>query len=112
LSLSKYPRLFRLIFCLALVQVVAPSMVAIAEAWRMDKREAYAHIESETGSGCVVVHHDDCALCAVLSTCGAPAQQRDPWPATRRAVVAVGDRFDARTAPLARSARQRAPPVT
>ena len=62
-----------------MVQVLAPSVIAIADAWRMDGREAYSHIESGTGSNCVVVHHDDCALCAFINACGAPATSRTEW---------------------------------
>jgi hypothetical protein len=110
--LSKYPRLLRLIFCLALVQVVAPSLVAIADAWRMDKREAYLHVESETSSGCVVVHHDDCALCAFISTCAALPKQQDPWPTHAVTDPLDIDEVTGAFASLTASARPRAPPVS
>ena len=107
----KYPRLLRLICCLAMFQVVAPSMVAVADAWRMDKREAYLHIESETSSGCAVVHHDDCALCAFISVCGAPPPLKDPWPSNRVIENVASEHVDRPLAFIARATRQRAPPV-
>lgn len=67
MRLSRHPRLSRILFVLAVFQMFAPSVAAIADAWRLDQREVFAHMESETSSSCVVVHAHDCALCSVAS---------------------------------------------
>lgn len=75
MRLSRHPRWSRILVLLALFHVVAPSVAAIADAWRMDGRVAYDHIESESSSTCVVVHHHNCALCSVATgPSGAPAR--------------------------------------
>ncbi len=58
----------RVLFVLACLQVLAPAAAAVADGVGVDQRAAYAHIESETGSGCVVVHPHDCVLCATATT--------------------------------------------
>jgi len=78
---ERLPRLRRLLFVLACLQVFAPAVAAIVDSWSLDRRVAYAHIESETGSGCVVVHAHDCVLCTIATT---PMAR----PAARHAVVA------------------------
>lgn len=113
MRLRKFPQLLRILFCLAVCQVVAPSMVAVADAWRMDQRQPYAHIEAESGAGCVVVHHDDCALCAFLSAGSAPpAAPCEGWPQLGDAAGCTARAF----VPLAGEARYapgpRAPPST
>lgn len=65
---ERFPLLRRLLFVLACLQVLAPATAAIADSLSLDRRVAYAHIESETGSGCVVVHAHDCVLCAIATT--------------------------------------------
>lgn len=73
MRLSRHPRWSRILVLLALFQVVAPSVAAIADAWRIDGRVAYDHIESESSSTCVVVHHHNCALCSIATgISGAP----------------------------------------
>lgn len=67
MRLTHTPRLLRLLSLLALLQIVAPSVAAIADAWRLDQRTASAHIESETSSSCVVVHAHDCLLCSMAT---------------------------------------------
>lgn len=61
------PRNLRLLILLAFLQVLAPSLAAVADAWRMDRREAYVHVESESSSSCVLVHADDCRLCSIAT---------------------------------------------
>jgi hypothetical protein len=73
---SRAPLLSRLLFLLAWCQVVGPAVSAIADAWRLDKREAYVHIESESAPGCVLVHDHDCLLCSVAT--GATGRPPEP----------------------------------
>lgn len=104
-------RLTPLVLLFALLQAMAPAFAAIADAWRLDQRTPYAHVESETESTCVVVHAHDCVLCSVATAptgevrpapawctaraSGQPPITRSIWPAY------AGNR---------RSASQRAPP--
>lgn len=75
MRLSRHPRWSRILVLLALFHIVAPSVAAIADAWRVDGRVAYDHIESESTASCVVVHTHDCALCSVATgPSGAPAR--------------------------------------
>lgn len=57
----------RLVFVLACLQVLAPALAAVADSVGRDARTPYAHVESETGGGCVVVHPHDCALCSIAT---------------------------------------------
>lgn len=57
----------RLLFALACLQVVAPSVAAVADGWRMDERTPFAHVEEPGAVGCVMVHDGDCVLCALAS---------------------------------------------
>ncbi len=69
----RFPRLSRLLCVIACLHVLAPAIAAVADAWRLDGREAYAHIESEGSDGCVPVHAHDCILCEVAtSSSGTP----------------------------------------
>jgi hypothetical protein len=89
---ARFPRLRRLLFVLACLQVLSPAYAAISDAWRLDRREAYAHVESETGANCVLVHAHQCVLCAIATSPHArPAVQQLPVlrPLPRAAVVAV-----------------------
>ncbi len=73
---TRFPRSARLLIAFAFFQAFAPSFVAIADAWRTDERTPYAHAESETGQGCVLVHRHDCVLCSVATApTGAPARE-------------------------------------
>lgn len=60
-------RLKQLLFLLACIQVFAPATAAIAEGLRVDQRQPVAHIESERGAGCVLVHSHDCVLCSIAT---------------------------------------------
>lgn len=104
MRLTHTPRLLRLLSLLALLQIVAPSVAAIADAWRLDQRTASAHIESETSSSCVVVHVHDCLLCSVATAPNGTVPPAATIPAARRSL----DRLPA-TAGMGRSARQCAP---
>ncbi|MEQ1691224.1 MAG: hypothetical protein ABMA00_08070 [Gemmatimonas sp.] len=64
---SRYPRLSRILVLLAVFQMVAPSVAAIADAWRLDRREAYVHIEAESSASCVMVHAHNCVLCSIAT---------------------------------------------
>ncbi len=68
--------LTRFLFLLAWFQVVGPTVSAIADAWRLDRREAYVHVESESTPGCVLVHDHDCLLCSVAT--GATGRPPEP----------------------------------
>ncbi|MEI6739656.1 MAG: hypothetical protein WCK74_05015 [Gemmatimonadaceae bacterium] len=104
MRLTHKPRLLRLLALLTLLQIVAPSVAAIADAWRLDQRTASAHIESETSSSCVVVHAHDCLLCSVATAPNGTVPPAGTIPMARRGL----HRLPA-TASLARSARQCAP---
>ncbi len=97
---------------LALFQAIAPEVAAIADAWRMDERTPYAHIESETDAGCVLVHQDDCALCAVATTPSAqPTDAMRVVPACVAQVAAPLSHVIPHDAAVPRRASQRAPPA-
>ncbi len=77
----------------ALLQVVVPTVAAIADAWRQDRMTPYAHVESETGSGCALVHGDDCRLCVATETHTGPvrcAGNGDTVPTVLAGVSAPG----------------------
>jgi hypothetical protein len=74
----------QLLFALACVQVFAPATAAIADAWRMDRREPYAHIEQPGTAGCVVVHGDDCLLCSIATSAQARPAGMLVAPAARQ----------------------------
>lgn len=67
MRLSRHPHWSRIVVLLALFQMVAPSVAAVADAWRVDGRVAYDHMESESSAACVVVHRHDCVLCPVAT---------------------------------------------
>ncbi|BAH39207.1 MAG TPA: hypothetical protein DGD08_09930 [Gemmatimonas aurantiaca] len=109
---ERFPRLRRLLFVLACLQVLAPATAAIADSWSIDRRVAYAHIESETGSGCVVVHAHDCVLCAIATTPMArPAAHHVGVPASRQASIATCAQVVSRPASVTATTASRAPPV-
>lgn len=109
---ARYPRLSRALVFLAVFQMFAPSVAAIADAWRMDQREPYAHMESETESTCVVVHAHDCALCSVAT---GPAGVVPLGPIPPALCRAAGNRPAAASVVASRAVRvtgsPRAPPA-
>jgi hypothetical protein len=112
MRLARYPRLSRIVVLLALFQMFAPSVAAIADAARLDQREVYAHVESESSSSCVVVHDDNCLLCAIAT---APAGASSPTAHAAPARAAVTPVPTACFRPpwrsLSRAAAPRAPPA-
>lgn len=102
----------RWLVVLALAQVVAPAMAAVADAWRLDRRTPVAHIESPGTEGCVVVHADDCGLCAMATVPMARPGDRVRAPEAQRAecLPAAPNAF---ASPLfrLRLAPSRAPPL-
>ena len=109
---TRRPQLSRMLVLLALFQLFAPSVAAIADAWRMDQHEAYAHVESESSKSCVVVHAHDCVLCSVATgPTGAvpPSAMPDHSCATRTHVATSA--FRAHVAARTRASSPRAPPT-
>ncbi len=112
MSRSRSPLLTRFLFLLAWFQVMGPAVSSVADAWRLDKREAYVHMESETGPGCVLVHGHDCLLCSVATgpNGNAPEPPRTPVAAVR-AIAPAGVQVMRRESACRGTASQRAPPV-
>lgn len=109
---SRYPRLTRVLFLFALFQLAAPSVAAIADAWRLDRREAVVHAESESQQGCVTVHAHDCALCSVAtSPTGVQPSPNDFAPAWIANVCVSTATGVPALASVTRAASQRAPPM-
>ncbi len=98
---------------LAVFQMVAPSVAAIADAWRLDRREAYAHIESESSDACAVVHDHDCVLCTIATapTGTAPAGA-PPFPVCAQVASTSGELVLPHRQTLLRAAPPRAPPAS
>lgn len=109
---TRFPRLTRMLVLLAMFQVLAPAVAAIADAWRMDERTPYAHVESETGNGCALVHQHACALCSAATTPAADPSQTNAFVPTCvvRAVAHAG-RVVPHSGAVPRLASQRAPPT-
>jgi len=111
MSPPQFRRLTPFVLLFALVQALAPAFAAIADGWRLDQRTPYAHMESETHEGCVVVHTHDCALCSVATS--ANGVQQSPATAaaacTGTTVVVIEETRRPRSG-ARRSASQRAPP--
>ncbi len=109
---SRSPLLTRFLFLLAWFQVMGPAVSSVADAWRLDQREAYVHMESETGPGCVLVHGHDCLLCSVAT---GPNGAYQPPPCTPVASVRSIAPARAPASPGQSACRgtasQRAPPV-
>lgn len=104
--------LTRFLFLLAWFQVMGPAVSSVADAWRLDKREAYVHMESETGPGCVLVHAHDCLLCSVATGVnGAPAEAPRMFVAAERSLAPAGVHVARCERAWRGSASQRAPPV-
>ncbi len=53
---ARIPLRQRLLSVLVCLHLLAPALAAVVDAWRLDGRVAYAHVESEGGDGCVPVH--------------------------------------------------------
>ena len=108
---TRFPRITRILVLLAMFQAIAPVVAAVADAWRMDERTPYAHLESETGKGCALVHQHDCALCSVATTpAAAPSHAAAFVPACIARVVAHAARVVPHSHAVPRLASQRAPP--
>jgi hypothetical protein len=109
---TRSPLLTRFLFLLAWFQVMGPAVSSVADAWRLDKREAYVHMESETGPGCVLVHGHDCLLCSVATGPNgtSPSAPRIPIVAAR-AIAPVRVDAPRRESVCRGTASQRAPPV-
>lgn len=97
---------------LALLQPIAPAVAAIADAWRMDERAPYAHMESETGASCVFVHAHDCALCSIATTpSDTGVNGAVPAPECGSYAAVPSARVVAHAGAVPRLASQRAPPA-
>lgn len=109
---TRRPLLSRMLVLLALFQLFAPSVAAIADAWRMDQREAYVHVESESSKSCVVVHAHDCVLCSVATgpTGAVPPSAVPDHSCAARTQVTKGD-VRAHHATRTRASSPRAPPT-
>jgi hypothetical protein len=109
---SRSPWLTRFLFLLAWFQVMGPAVLSVADAWRLDKRDAYVHMESETGPGCVLVHGHDCLLCSVATGPNGTSPNTPRTPiAARRAIAPAGVHAARCERAWRTSASQRAPPV-
>ena len=109
---SRSPWLTRFLFLLAWFQVMGPAVSSGADAWRLAKRDASVHMESETGPGCGWGHGHDCLLCSVATGPNgtSPGAWRTPIAAVR--AIAPASAHVARCERAWRdSASQRAPPV-
>lgn len=100
-----HTRLSPLVLLFALLQALSPAVASIADALLQDLRTPYAHVESETGSGCVVVHDHECVLCSIVSGSSSLTQGREHAPpAVRRLAPPCTD------APAPRTVAPRGPP--
>lgn len=109
---SRFPWLTRFLFLLAWFQVMGPAVSSVADAWRLDKRDAYVHMESETGPGCVLVHGHDCLLCSVATGLNGTSPDAPRTPITAvRAIAPAGVHVARCERAWRSSASQRAPPV-
>lgn len=109
---SRSPLLTRFLFLLAWFQVMGPAVSSVADAWRLDLREAYVHMESETGPGCVLVHAHDCLLCSVATgPNGTEAEAARMFVAAVRSIAPAGGQAARCERAWRGTASQRAPPV-
>jgi hypothetical protein len=103
-----------LVVALAIVQMAAPALVAVADAELAARARGSAqpHVEDHTRRACRPVHGDDCALCQLLSHL---ASSRTDAPVVPEAVSErVHDCRDASQLPVSSTRaleRTRAPPV-
>lgn len=109
---SRSALLTRFLLVLAWIQVIGPAVSSVADAWRVDKRDAFVHMESETGAGCVLVHGHDCLLCSVATSSNgtSPNTLRAPIVAARP-IAPFSDEAPRRERVCRGSASPRAPPV-
>ncbi|QJR34604.1 hypothetical protein [Gemmatimonas groenlandica] len=109
---TRSPLLTRFLFLLAWFQVMGPAVSSVADAWRLDKREAYVHMESETGPGCVLVHGHDCLLCSVATGPNGTSTSAPRTPiVTARVIAPVSLEAPRREGVGRGTASQRAPPM-
>lgn len=109
---SRYRHLTPLILLFAWLQALAPAVAAIADARLLDDRTPYAHVESETDNGCVVVHQHDCALCSVATSANGVATGSARLPELcSRGSVALAFALRTTASGSHRDASQRAPPA-
>ncbi len=109
---TRSPLLTRILFLLAWFQVMGPAVSSVADAFRLDKREAYVHMESETGPGCVLVHGHDCLLCSVSTGPNGSAPEPPSTPiAADRAITPARAQVMRRESDCRATASQRAPPM-
>jgi hypothetical protein len=99
----------------ALLQLVVPSVVSIADA-RLERdsvsARAYSHVEATTGMDCVRAHPSDCALCQHLTTPLSKAAKPAPPLCAARAEMPAVAFSGTRTDPHAeRPTLPRAPPA-
>lgn len=104
--------LTRFLFLLAWFQVLGPAVSSVADAWRLDQREAYLHMESETGPGCVPVHSHDCVLCSVATGPNGSAHEQSRSPVEAEPDIApTCVQVTSRASACRGTASQRAPPM-
>ena len=112
MSRPRSPWLTRFLFLLAWFQAMGPAVSSVADAWRLDKREAYVHMESETGPGCVLVHGHDCLLCSGATGPNGTSPDVPPLPVVAaRAIAPAHGHVAFREKAWRGPASQRAPPV-
>ena len=98
----------------ALLQLLVPSMVSIADA-KLERdaasARAFSHVEATTSKDCVRVHQSDCALCQHLTTPLAKSHKAAPLVLVARAEVpAIALGVTPVVAPEQRPTLPRAPP--
>lgn len=107
-----HARLSPLVLLFALLQALSPALASIADALLQDLRTPYAHVEAETGSGCVVVHDHECVLCSIVSGGSSIGGERDHAPpAVRRVLPPCADAPAPHPVALPGARASRAPPV-
>ena len=99
----------------ALLQLVLPSVVSIADA-RLERdamsARAYSHVEATTGTDCARVHPSECALCQHLTTPLSKADKPAPPLCAARAEMPAVAFSGTRLEPHAtRPTLPRAPPA-
>ena len=99
----------------ALLQLVLPSVVSIADA-RLERdamsARAYSHVEATTGADCVRAHPSNCALCQHLTNPLSKAEKPAPPLCAARVVMPAVAFSGTRADPHAeRPTLPRAPPT-
>jgi hypothetical protein len=101
-----------LVAALAIAQMAAPGLAAIADARLIADGVPQVHVEDHTRAACRPVHPDDCVLCQLLTHSTAPRATAPAVPSV--ATVRFGAYAEAGLLPnsIARARqRTRAPPV-